>query len=283
MDVLNRHQRRTLRRIQAYRQSVLLGTDVVVEQLGTVDVVIHPTDPDPYVNCVMPHKGVAWVRRDDLRYALTGLERLGRVPRLVFHEALFPAAFQQQLALMGLTLEHEARVMVYQPLYGPFPPDETPFGALPETFPLDVSVTVATGFDDLAAWLRVYHAGNVTAVDARDIEPGAVKALQQDVATGRTLYALAYYQHTPLGVARAGLCRTTAELEVVATAPLWHGMGMEDALIATVVREAERHGATTIFTVQPPEAELRLYHRLGFVDLTRVLVYRLHPESAPDA
>ena len=124
MDALNRYERQTLRRIQAYLQAALLDTHVVVEQLGTVDVFFHPSDSDPYLNCATPHKGVAWVRRDDLTSAFTGLQRLGRQPRLVFQEALFPAAFQQQLNLMGLALTYEQVVMVYQPVLGPSPLDE---------------------------------------------------------------------------------------------------------------------------------------------------------------
>lgn len=283
MDGLTRQQRQILRRIQAYRQAVLQAADAVVEQLGTVDVVVHPTASEPYLNCVRPHKGVAWVHRDDLRYALTGLARLGRLPRLVYDEALFPPAFEQQLAAMGLTLEQEAVLMVYQPLYGPFPAGETPFGALPEVFPFDVTATLAERFTDLETWLRVFRAGYVTTLEAHEIAPEAVAELQGDVAAGRKLCALAYYQETPLGVACAGRHRDTAALEVIGTAPLWHGMGMEDALITTVVREAERGGATTIFTVQPPGAQLRLFRRLGFVEFTRVLVYRMPGESAPGA
>lgn len=272
MDALNRYQRQTLRRIQAYLQAALLDTDVVVEQLGTVDVYFHPKNPDPYLNCATPHKGVAWVRRDDLKSAFDGLQRLGRAPRLVFQEALFPVAFQQQLRLLGLELEHERLVMVYQPVIGPSPPEETLFGCLPDTFAPEVAVGLASSRDELATWLRVFHTGYYQ-VDEVAIEPEAVDTLVRVQASGRNLFVLARYQGNPLGAARLGLRDDTAELEVVVTAPLWHGMGLEDALIIKAVRAAEARGCETIFTIQPPEAYARLYRRLGFLELTRVLTF----------
>ena len=88
MDARNRHTRHTLRRIQAFQHAAQLDTGIVVEQLGTVDVYFHPTNPDPVLNCAIPHQGVAWVSRDDLYLAFRGLERLGRAPYLVFQEAV---------------------------------------------------------------------------------------------------------------------------------------------------------------------------------------------------
>lgn len=278
MDALNRQERQTLRQIQAYLQTALLDMQVVVEQLGTVDVYFHPTNPDPFLNCATPHKGVAWVRRDDLNGAFVGLQRLGRDPRLVFQDALFPMAFQQQLKLMGLYLENERMVMVYQPIIGPIPEDEILFGCLPTHFHPDVRVTVAADTPTLGAWLRVFRAGYFN-TDALAVEPEIVEALVGAVNNQHNLFVLAYYQGTPLGAARVGLRDSTAELEAVVTSPLWHGMGLEDAMIAAAVREAEKCGCDTVFTIQPPEDYMRVYRRLGFEELTRVLTYRLSPEA----
>ncbi len=280
MEALNRQERQTLRRIQSYLQTALLDMQVVVEQLGTVDVYFHPTNPDPFLNCATPHKGVAWVRRDDLNGAFIGLERLGRDPRLTFQDALFPAAFQQQLKLMGLYLENVRMVMVYQPICGPVPNDEILFGCLPGSFNPDVQITVATDAAMLGAWLRVFRAGYFN-TDALAVEPEMVQALVRAVDSGRNLFVLSHYQGTPLGAARIGIRNTTAELEAVVTTPLWYGMGLEDAMIATAVREVETHGCNTIFTIQPPEEYMRVFRRLGFEELTRVLTYRLAPNAEP--
>lgn len=278
MEALNRQERQTLRRIQAYLQAALLDMQVVVEQMGTVDVYFHPTNPDPFLNCATPHKGVAWVRRDDLNGAFIGLDRLGRAPRLTFQDALFPAAFQQQLKLMGLFLENERMVMVYQPICGPVPEGEILFGRLPSTFNPDVQVTVANDSATLGAWLRVFRAGYFN-TDTLSVEPEMVEALVQAVESKCNLFVLSHYQGTPLGAARVGMRDTTAELEAVVTTPLWHGMGLEDAMIATAVRETEKHGCDTIFTIQPPEDYMRVFRRLGFEELTRVLTYRLAPDT----
>jgi hypothetical protein len=153
MGSLSREERSALRQVQAHMREVMRAQQGVVEQLGTVDVYFHPTNPDPYLNCVMPHRGVAWVRREDLNHAFAGLERLGRVPRLVFQDALFPTAFQQQLRLMGLTLEDRRTVLVYRPLYGPLMPDETPRERAPDRFDPAVSTSLATTQQELAVWM----------------------------------------------------------------------------------------------------------------------------------
>jgi GNAT superfamily N-acetyltransferase len=272
MGALNRHERQTLRRIQAHLRATTMDAGVIVEQLGTVDVHFHATNPDPAMNCATPHKGVAWVRRDDLLAAFDGLVHLGRMPRLVFQDALFPAAFQQQLALMGLILEDNRMVMVYRPFYGPAMPDEEPLGRLPDALPPDVQTFLCRTKPELAVWLRIFRAGYYN-TETLTVDPDVVAQLAESAASGQKVFVLATYRSAPLGAARVGLRGSTAELEVVATAPLWHGMGLEVALITTAVNAAMDHGADTIFTVAPTEEFIRLYRRLGFTDLTRVLTF----------
>jgi GNAT superfamily N-acetyltransferase len=270
MRVLNRDERKTLRSVQAHISAATLHGPVVVEQLGTVDVYFHPTNADPYLNCVTPHRGVAWVRREDLLDAFGGLERLGRTPRLVFQDALFPAAFRQQVELMGLELEEQRPVMVYRPIYGPHLPGETPRGCLPETSGEQIATTVAATPAELATWLRVFRAGYFN-TEALQIDPNDVEPLHDSASQGISVFVLATYENTPLGAAHIALNPPTAELEAVVTAPLWHGMGLEVALITTAVRTVLLRGCSIIFTIAPPL--MRLYRRLGFTELTNMLSF----------
>lgn len=272
MGALNRTERQTLRRIQAHLRASILDAGVVEEQLGTVDVYFHTTNPDPLLNSVTPHKGVAWVRREDLGAAFEGLLRLGRIPRLVFQDALFPYAFQQQITLMGLTLEDNRTVMGYRPIYGPDLPGEIGLGRLPRSFAPEITTAVAATQADLAVWLRVFRAGYYN-TEALTVEPEIIGPLMAASERGDKLFVIASYQQAPLGAARVGLRASTAELEVVVTAPLWHGMGLEEALVATAVTEAMKRGGSSVFTVAPTEELIRMYRRLGFVDLTRVLTF----------
>ncbi len=274
MGLLNREERQTLRSIQAHMHAAALDARVVMEQIGTVDVLFHPINADPYLNCVSPHRGVAWIRRDDLGAAFTGLERLGRVPRLVFQDALFPEAFQQQLKMMGLTLEGTRTIMVYRPLIGPALPGETPRGRLLDSFDDGITTHIATTWHDLATWLRIFHAGYYLA-ESVEISPQAVEPLVVAAETGNKLFITTSFEGTPLGVARVGLRDTSAELELVITVPLWHGMGLEPAMITTGVRAALERGCDTIFTIAPSGQFVYLYHRLGFAGLTRVLTFWL--------
>jgi GNAT superfamily N-acetyltransferase len=272
MGSLNRDERRTLRDVQAHLQASRLREQVVTEQLGTVDVYFHKSNPAPHLNCATPHKGVAWVRREDLVSAFGGLEHLGRIPRLVFLDALFPAAFRQQIEMMGLTLEDERAAMVFQPLYGPALADEDLFGTLPGGISSPINATMVTAQADLATWLRVFRAAYYNTESVR-IEPREVEPLVNAAAGGNLVYLLASYEHTPLGVARLVVTPPSAEIEVMSVAPLWHGMGLEIALVTSAVKTALERGCNTVFTIAPPEEFTQLYRRLGFVDLTHQLTF----------
>ena len=274
MGSLKREERQTLRRIQEHLRASTLDANVVIEQMGTVDIFFHPNNPDPHLNCITPHKGVAWVRNTDLSDAFDGMERLGRVPRLVFQEALFPEAFQRQLQMMGLREEETRVVMVYRPFYGPALPGEMLRGRLPEGVEGPVTTFVANTSPELATWLRVFRAGYYNTETLR-VEPEAVQELVEQSESEQFVFVLASYQSTPLGATRIAIRAPTAELEAVVTAPLWHGMGLETAMVVTAVREMLRRGCDTVFTIAPPEDYTRLYRRLGFMELTNVLTYWL--------
>lgn len=272
MDFLNREERRVLRSIQEHLNHALSVSNAVSEQIGTVDVYFHPSNSDLLLNCVTPHKGVAWARRDDLLDGFRGLERLGRVPRLVFQDELFPEAFCQQLEIMGLTLEDQRVVMVYHPLVGPIPLDEIPLGCLPNASPTPVSAWAATTRADLATWLRVFNAGYFN-TEMITVPPDTLDPLARASAEGTHVYVLASYERAALGAARIALHPPTAQIEAMVTAPLWYGMGLEIGLIMTAVREAEARGCDTLFTIAPPPESRAIYRRLGFEDVAHLVIY----------
>ena len=281
MNIPNRYERRLLRRIQEFRRAALLEAHTVVEQLGTVDVFFHPNNPNPSANCITPHKGVAWVRREDLRNACIGLKRLGRPPRLIFQAALFPEAFCRQLLVMGLEPETTWQILVYRPLYGPALVGESLYGQLPSAFHYDVTAAVAEDAPTLRTWLRVFHAGYYR-TDTAPVDPAQVADLVRQAESGRRIFVLATYRGTPLGAARIDVRKRVAELETVVTEPYWEGMGLEEALVTTGVRTAEARGCDLIFTLSPPQGPPALYRRLGFLPLTRLLIYRQKPQESAE-
>jgi hypothetical protein len=274
MDSLTREERHALRGIQDHLRATRQETGAVIEQVGTVDVVVHPTSPDPDLNCVMPHKGVAWIRREDLRAAFTGLERLGRTPRLIFMQALFPTAFSHQLALMGLVQEETRPILVYRPLLGPALPDERLYGTLSECANPIIDTALTMTESGLAAWLSIVRSAEMgEAVEA--VAPEDVAALATITRGSDKLFVLARYDGIARGAAYVACYDRAAGLDVLATFPGWHGMGMESPLIATGVRAALACGSQTIFTLAPTPLIARLCRRMGFVDLTEVLIYYL--------
>ncbi len=50
MSSLNREERQTLRSVQAHIHASIVHSQVVIEQIGTVDVYFHPTNPIPHLN-----------------------------------------------------------------------------------------------------------------------------------------------------------------------------------------------------------------------------------------
>lgn len=281
MGSIDREERQTIRSIQQHLCATLRESVRAVEQLGTVDIYFHPSNPDPYLNCAIPRKGVAWVRQADLREAFEGLERLGRVPRLVYQDALFPGAFRHQIGLLGLTLEEERQVMIYRPLLGPHLPDEVPRGRLPAEYPPSVRAHVATERAELATWLRVFRAGYFN-TEILTVDPDAVDALVKQAATRTRFFVLATYNHTPLGAARVAVRETTAEIETMVTAPFWHDMGLEIGLILAAVGEAEQRGARIIFIVAPPNQTPTLYLDLGFNTITsRITFWQAEQYASP--
>lgn len=276
MTIHDRAERQQLRQIQAHLRASAAAAGAVFESIGTVDVCIHLTSQSPRLNGIMPHKGVAWVRREDLQAACLGLERLGRVPRLIIQDALFPQAFAQQLHLMGLELETSQALYLYAPLYGPELPGEVLRGRLPPAFAPDVTARLATDTPDLTVWLHLFQSSG----ESVPLAPDTVRALADAATRGEKLFTVAYYDRMPLGIARAGLYGSSAELEVLRTAPHWQNLGLEEALITTTIRAAQAHGAGLIFTTGPAAYE-RLYRRLGFVRHGALQFYTQYPPDEP--
>ncbi len=281
MDSLNRDERHVLRGIQDHLRAARTETGAVIERLGTVDVLVHPTSHDPDVNCIMPHKGVAWIRREDLRVAFIGLERLGRVPRLVFMRELFPTAFQQQLALMGLVREEVRTILVYRPVYGPALPDEVLYGSPPAHMAPEIDTSLTVTESGLAAWLSIVRSAEA-GVEVGESSREDAALLATVTHSGDKLFVLARYEGVPRGAAYVSCFDQVAGLEIVVTLPLWQGMGMEGPLIATGVRAALGHGSETVFALAPTPLIARLCRRIGFVDLTDILIFRLPDDSDDD-
>jgi GNAT superfamily N-acetyltransferase len=272
MPTLNWDERQMLREIQAHLCALLVREGAAREQISTVDVYYHTSNMAPRLNTISPHKGVAWVRRDDVIYAAEWLTEHKRRPRLFFLDSLFPGAFQQQLQLMGLALEDEKVIIAYRPLYGPVLPDEIPLGRLIPEFEEHISAEVIDARKDLAIWQRVFNTAYYNA-ETLTVSNDQVDRLAATIEAGENLYVLACYDHMPLGVARVILHPPAAELELISVIPLWHGMGLENALIITAANAAMDLGCDTIFAVEPDGMLLNSFRRLGFVEVSHILTY----------
>ncbi|RPI95210.1 MAG: GNAT family N-acetyltransferase, partial [Chloroflexi bacterium] len=112
------------------------------------------------------------------------------------------------------------------------------------------------------------------------VDPDMVRPLVHAAARAEKVFVMAHYERSPLGTARLDVRGHTAEIEAVVTAPLWHGMGLEPALIASAVQKVLARGVDIVFCVTPVEDYARMYRHLGFVELTRVLTYWLAEDQA---
>jgi len=140
-----------------------------------------------------------------------------------------------------------------------------------------ISTVIAATPAKLATWLRVFRVGDY-GDEALTTDTGTT-ALLAAAAQGEKVFITASYERSP-SARRGGLHAGTAELETVVIAPLWHSMGLEVALITASVRAALARGSHTIFVVAPPGEVTSMYHRLGFVGVTRILTFWLAEDYA---
>ncbi|MCP3141239.1 GNAT family N-acetyltransferase [Pyxidicoccus xibeiensis] len=230
----------------------------------------HPFDAMVYMNYAIPDGPVTGDTRESLRRLRAEFEARQRVPRFEYVDALAPE-LAGMLRDAGYKQEAEARLMVctrdtYVPMQSP---EGLTFSVLSPGSPReemrDFCVTTRQGF----------HPGETPVVSDEEV----TKTLA-DLKDGRAF--LVRMDGRPVaGALFSPPHDGTSELAGVATLQEWRGRGIGAALVSRAAGEAFTQGVEVLYLSVISEEAGRLYERVGFRFVTRMLFYV--DASAPSA
>ena len=222
----------------------------------------HPFDAMVYFNYAIPDGPVTGDVGDALRRLRSEFESRQRTPRFEYVDALAPT-LAGQLRDAGYKQEAEARLMVctrdtYVPMRAP---EGLTFSVLTPASPREevreFCVTTRQGFSPDEAVV---------------VSDDEVTKTLADLKDGRAFLARMHGQPVSGGLfspPHAG----TSELAGVATLQAWRGKGIGAALVSRAAEEAFARGVEVLFLSTISEEAGRLYERVGFRFVTRMLFY----------
>jgi GNAT superfamily N-acetyltransferase len=222
----------------------------------------HPFDAMVYLNYAIPDGPVTGDTREALRRLRAEFEARQRIPRFEYVDALAPE-LAGMLRDAGYRQEAEARLMVctrdtYVPVKGPegltlteLSPDS------PREEAREFCVTTRLGFDPGEAVTVGDEEVSKTLADLKDGRAFLARMGGRAVAGGQ------YFSPH----------EGTSELAGVATLQEWRGRGIGAALVSRAAEVAFSRGVEVLFLSTITEEAGRLYERVGFRFVTRMLFY----------
>jgi GNAT superfamily N-acetyltransferase len=139
-----------------------------------------------------------------------------------------------------------------------------------------VALRLATDNDDLALLNAIAHVafdqpGTASGEAGLDVarqrieHDAAALAIQQErIRTARTITAVAYIDHQPVGIGSHQPIDSVTEVVGVGVLPAFRRRGIAAAITSHLVSEAAERGVTTIFLSAGDETIGRVYERVGF-------------------
>lgn len=264
-----RESRHLLRKVQDHltRAHVTLGA--VRETINMVEVFHHPSNFTANLNYVTPRQKTAWISSAQIQTGIDHLRKLGRTARVIYIEGLYPPQFAKSLRDLGLRLERETPVMIYnrEGIHGNRPP----FPGL-ASMPENVRVEAVTDVRGVEAWWYVYKNAYYDVLTL-GVEPLVVGRDMAELRMGHQLDYLMYRHGFPAGVARVSMQGETAHLLALAVIKEARTLPILRALQTMALRGALDHGAKMVFAPGETDDERRLGRELGFVDFGSIVCY----------
>ncbi len=261
MPTLDRHERQRLRYLQEHllNQCVLAGADYT--PISTVGTIYHPQLDHPDLNLIIPHRGVAWTRTDDVMEAFEYMRDHHREPRFQYLEKLFPAAFHQQLLLKGLKPVASRHIWVYEPIYGPSLLNESLYGQIMDgNRPLrgnSVQLTIhkVKSETETEKWRDLTH-------------------IEDDVIAPMLVHRwLGYHNDEPVAALQSTFENQNTEILLPCVIDDWQGFGFERAIVNTALLTALEASSQMVYLVGESKKHAAQYEALGFTFFTRVLSF----------
>jgi GNAT superfamily N-acetyltransferase len=222
----------------------------------------HPFDAMVYLNYAIPDGPVTGDTGEALRRLRTEFEARKRVPRFEYVDALAPE-LSGRLRDAGYKQEAEARLMVctrdtYVPCKAP---DGLVFSVLTQESPRE----------EVREFCAITYQG-FNPGQAPMVSDEEVTKMLADLKDGRAFLAR-MEGRTVSGGLFTPPHEGTSELAGVATLQEWRGRGIGAALVSRAAGEAFERGVEVLFLSTITDEAGRLYERVGFRFLTRMLFY----------
>jgi hypothetical protein len=257
--------RRILRLVQGHINQAALNLGAVTQTVGLVEILHHPNASLSSLNYVTPRQRTAWISARDVEQGLNVLRALDRTPRIEYIEGLFPPLFARTMLDLGLNVERETPLMIFNVEKGRFAMPSAPDG---------VVVSPTSGNEGTALWWYVWRNAYYDVVtDAAD--PVFVGQDLRKAAEGTQLDVVMYRYRFPVGVARLTLNTKQQTAQVLAMALMKEVRTPEylRLLQASALKAAVDAGSTMIFTSGPTEADRQMSRENGFVDCGSLVCY----------
>ncbi|MEO8395157.1 MAG: GNAT family N-acetyltransferase [Chloroflexota bacterium] len=243
--------------IQAYlRKSA--SRDRLTEQIGAFLATITPSDDNPYMNYAIPNDGAA-PTSTDVAALITAYQRHQRKPRLEYIRELAPQV-EPALIAGGFVVEQTTPLMIYDPASAQTVSLDAGIELIPPQLDQDI-------IDMAAAQREAYGGGDIP--PSPEIVPGWHKFLAaggimvnaRDRATGQTVGG---------GVCDVPFSATT-ELAGIGVRTNYRRRGIAAAMTGWLVDHALAAGTNHIFLMAADVNAARVYERVGFKLIGRVL------------
>lgn len=264
--------RHTLRLIQDHWFYAVTAAGAKHDTVGFIDVVYHPNNALPEYNFVTPRRNTAWVSG---QYVAQGLERLtavGRVARVRYIEGLYPPLFAKTIRTLGLEIENEIPLMVYQQggLNGVVPPPP-PSAHPPEQVRLELVTDQAAAETWWYVWRNAYYDCNTPHGADQALVRGELEAIRK----GGQLNIIVYRHNFPVGAARLSVHMVTKSAQITALALVSDARtrDLTRLLLSAAMRAALARGCSLVFTAGETDADRQLCRELGFIDLGGIVSY----------
>ncbi len=228
-------------------------------------------DPLIYFNYAIPDGPISGDVSEPLRRLRAEFKARGRVPRFEYVSELAPT-LEDELLAAGFRQEAEARVMVCTR------ESFTPV-AVPEGLSLSV-LTPESSREEVRAYCNTSRWA-FSPDEPYEASEADVSKMLEDLREGGAVLGKVEGQPAVVGMFTSPI-EGIAELGNVATLVRFRKRGLGTALTSRVAREAFDRGVDMLFLSTITEEAGRIYERVGFRFVTRMLFFvdAAHPEGA---
>lgn len=268
-DAQIKEARTIMRRVQEHLRQSHINMGAQTQTVGFVDVIYHDNKLVPALNYVMPRKNTAWVSGKHIENGLEVLKQKDRIMRVLFVEGLYPPVFLRALRDIGLTVEQEMPMMVFQPDKGAL---KTPL------MPPQLTATRVNDQQGMAIWWYVWRNAFYD-VATSGAEPLLIGRDMRDLVMGNQLDIILYRYGLAVGVARMTLHEGSAHIIAQAIMHEVRTPELSQQLLSAAVKIALENNCDMVFASGETDESRSEMRNMGFVDAGSVVRYAIIPDD----